>query len=184
MLKKTALLILLTFGGANTALAMYADNTLGANNTISNDLVLSKTNAETAELLLSTPYKGFYQVSGRAKGQVIDFKRVISKNSFPDARWESVATSLAGLVELPATSTGSRMKPKATAYVVLYDNDIEGIDRSNVTQVQTSAGNIPNTLAVLVINYHTSSYSKRSECYSAGVSDGSGSDLYLIELAL
>ncbi|MFT5099068.1 MAG: hypothetical protein ACI9VI_001661 [Candidatus Azotimanducaceae bacterium] len=184
MLKMTALLTLLIFIGTNAAHASYEDNTLGANRTISNELVKSKTNADTAKILLSTPYKGFYEVSGKAKGKVINFKRVISKNSYPDARWNSVAASLAGLVQLPATSTGSRMKPKATAYVVLYDNDIQGIDRSDAIQVETSAGSVPNTLAVLVIKTFSSSYSKRSEGTSSGMAGETGSDFYLIELAL
>jgi hypothetical protein len=75
---------------------------------------------------------------------------------------------------LPAFWPGSHLKPRATAFVVFYDYNIPGLDRSKVELLPTSSNAPPNMLAVLVIE-------KGRQTNSADLTRGS---LFIFELAM
>jgi len=156
MLKTIMFAICLTVSGFATAKMSYEENTVGANRAVPNRIVENELGTSQATSVLQAPYSGFYQISGKAGKDNFDFKRVSAKKSFPDARWAGLAKSIAKQVRIPAPSTGSRVKPSATAYVAFYPGGIEGLEPDQVIQLQTSVEGEPNTLAVLVINQKVS----------------------------
>jgi len=153
MIRATILILMASLAQMASAQAMEQVNTLGANDAVTNSLVESLVDKATAKALLETPYKGFYQLESKVKNTKIVFSKVDPERSYPDERWEALASDIASLVQMPAYSTGTRIDPKATAYVVFYDANIEGVDRSSAIYLPTSAYSEPNTLAVLLIEH-------------------------------
>ena len=181
MFRQITLLLIITCGGALSVNAAYEVNTLGANKAVPNSLIKSQVDVDTAGALLETPYKGFYQIGSKVINKRITFPKVKSKQSFPDGRWEALAKGIAGLAETPAFNTGSRIDPRATAYVAFYDVDIKGVDRSKVMLLPTSVEGEPNTLAVLLVRHKNHTSAKNAEL---GRSGQMGSNVYFFELAL
>lgn len=173
-------MILSGFGIAS-ALAAYGANTLGENTAISNKLIERQVEKNVAGALLNTPYKGFYQINSRVKNQKIKFTKVKEKQSFPDERWTALAKGIASLAETPAYATGSRIDPKATAYVAFYDVNSMEIDKSKIMKLPTSIEGEANTLAVLVVKHknHTKATSA-----NLGVTNEQDSNIYFFELTL
>lgn len=184
MVRTTVLVILISLAGIMSAEAMNQVNTLAANEAISNSLIESQVDEKSAGTLLETPYKGFYEVQSRIKNRRITFGKVVPEESFPDDRWGDMARDIASLIEMPAYSTGSRIEPKATAYVVFYDIDISGLDRSNVMLLPTTANRKPNTLAVLVIEHKNRSRTKDVLGVRLESADTNGNSIYFFELAM
>ena len=153
MIRAFTQLFMVFLTGIASVQAMEQANTLGSNEAISNALVESLVDDSEAKALLDAPYKGFYQIESKVKNSKIVFSNVETKLSYPDERWEIIATEIASLVQMPAYSTGSRIDPRATAYVVFYDVDLPGVDRSSAIYLPTSAYSEPNTLAVLLIDH-------------------------------
>ena len=175
MFRTITLLIMVSLTGTASAQAMNQVNTLGANDAVSNALIESQVDESTAGVLLETPYKGFYQIRSKVVNSKITFSRVVSQQSFPDERWTDMAKDIASLVELPAYTTGSRIKPKATAFVVFYDVNISGLDRSKVMLLPTTTDAEPNMLVVLVIKHQN--YSKTREVLGVRTCAGVGGQL-------
>lgn len=136
-------------------------NTLSQNEAIPDQLVMKVISDDIAEVMLDTPYKGFYQLSSKIKNRKMVFSEVETEVSYPDKRWEGLALDIASLVQMPAYSTGSRIDPKATAYVVFFDRNAPGLDVEEPIYLPTSAYSRPNVLAVLLIE-HDNHYSARS----------------------
>lgn len=181
MFKKIALTIILTGFGIASALAAYGANTLGENTAIPNNLIKSQLETGVAGALLNTPYKGFYQINSQVKNKKIKFLNVKEQRSFPDERWTALAKGIAGLAETPAYTTGSRIDPKATAYVAFYDVNSMEIDKSQIMKLPTSVEGDANTLAVLVVKHKNHSKAKSA---IIGNSAKKGSDIYFFELTL
>jgi len=181
MFKKLTLILALSCISITGLHAAYGENTLGENSAISNALIKRQVDESTAGALLNTPYKGFYQINSKYRNKKITFTKVKEKHSFPDQRWTTLATSIANLAEAEAFTTGSRISPRATAYVAFYDANSLDIDRSKIMHLTTSADGDPNTLAVLFVEHKN-----RSKEKSAIVSNnsGKGSTIYFFELAL
>ncbi len=104
----------------------------------------------------------------------IQFGKVVADQSYPDDRWAHLAAGIAGLIEFPASWPGSHLKPRATAFVVFYNYNMPGLDRSKVMLLPTSSNAPPNMLAVLVIE-------KGHQTNSADLTRGS---LVIFELAM
>jgi hypothetical protein len=172
---RTAILFILAFlMGMAHAQESNPVNTLQANDAISNELIERLVDESTAEILLQTPYEGFYKIRGKAIGSRITFGKEVADQSYPDDRWTHLAAGIAGLIELPAIWPGSHLKPRATAFVVFYDYNIPGLDRSKVELLPTSSNAPPNMLAVLVIE-------KGPQTNSTDLTHGS---LLIFELAM
>jgi hypothetical protein len=184
MLRTTILFFMVSFTGATSAEVTNQVNTLGTNDAIPNSLIEAQANGNTADVLLETPYKGFYQIKSKVKNRNITFDKVVTQQSFPDERWKDMATDIASLVEIPAYSTGSRIAPKATAYVVFYDVDMPGLDRSNVMLLPTTTEAEPNTLIVLVIEHQNHSRSQGAQGVGRNSADENGDNIYFFELAM
>lgn len=181
MFKRLTLILVISSISITTLHAAYGENTLGENEAISNALVKSQVDAGTAGALLNTPYKGFYQINSKMKNRKITFTKIKEKQSFPDQRWRRLATGIAGLAEIPAYTTGSRIEPRATAYVAFYDVNSMDIDRSKIMRLPTSVDGDPNTLAVLFVKHKNHTKAQNSVL---GNDAGKGSDVYFFELAL
>ena len=181
MFKKIAILVIVAFTGITVVQASFEVNTLGANKSISNSFVKKQVDADTARVLLETPYKGFYQISSKVVNKTITFPKVRATRSFPDERWEVAAKAIASLAETRIASTGSRIETGATAYVAFYDPDMIGVDRSKVRRLSSSVEEEPNTLAVLVIKYKSHTNARNAQ---RGKKAQSGSNIYLFELAI
>ena len=181
MFKKITLLLILTCTGIASAQSAYDTNTMGANSAIPNALIKSQLDQDTANLLLETPYTGFYKLGSKVVNKKITFPKVKSKASFPDERWIDLAKGIASLAETPAYQTGSRIDPSANAYVAFYPADMAGVDRSKIMRLPTSVKGEPNTLAVLVVKHKN--HSKAKNAVMTGNSK-TGSDIYFFELAL
>ena len=151
MIRTPILFILAFLMGMAHAQESNPVNTLQVNDAISNELIKRLVDESTAEILLQTSYEGFYEIRGKASGPRIKFRKVVADQSYPDDRWAHLATSIADLIELPASWPGSHLKPRATAFVAFYDYNIPGLDRSKVMLLSTSSNAPPNMLAVLMI---------------------------------
>lgn len=151
MIRTLILFILAFLMGMAHAQESNPVNTLQVNDAISNELIKRLVDESTAEILLQTSYEGFYEIRGKASGPRIKFRKVVADQSYPDDRWAHLATSIADLIELPASWPGSHLKPRATAFVAFYDYNIPGLDRSKVMLLSTSSNAPPNMLAVLMI---------------------------------
>lgn len=184
MIRAIALLILVSLTGIAAAQAEYQDNTLGANEAISNTLIESQVDESTAAALLETTYKGFYQIGSRVKHARISFSEIESQQSFPDERWATMAKDIANLVEFPAYSTGSRIEPKATAYVAFYDAYMPGLDSSKVMLLPTSKDAEPNTLVVLVVKHKNHSSAQDVRGVQTNSASQSGNRIFFFELAM
>jgi hypothetical protein len=186
MLRSIALLILLTASSFVFAKAGYEVNTLGANNAVPNRLVENKVDGDAAEALLSSQYMAFYQIKGKLEGNMMRFKNVNAKASFPDARFANVAESIAAMANRPVHNTGSRVRSRATAFVAFYEGAVPGIDASNVQHLTTSSDKAPNVMVALVIQDNDSAGKKGTRTSANQREDGAiqGSDVYLFELAL
>jgi hypothetical protein len=184
MIRSLILFSLLIFAGADCAQAMNQSNTLAANDAIANELIEAQVDEETARVLLETPYKGFYQIESKIRKRQITFGEVVPQQSWPDDRWGLMARDIASLIEIPAYHTGSRIEPKATAYVVFYDIYMPGLDHSKVMLLPTTSNAKPNTLAVLVVK-HQNHYRARSiKGTLTGSADQNGNLIYFFELAM
>jgi hypothetical protein len=184
MFRTAILVIMVSLTTIASAQAMNQVNTLGANDAISNEMIEGQVDEGTAGVLLETPYKGFYQIKSKVKNSKITFSRIVSKQSFPDDRWTDMAKDIASLVELPAYSTGSRITPKATAYVVFYDVNLSGLDRSKVMTLPTTADAEPNMLVVLVIKHQNHSRTQGILGIQKSSADQNGNSIYFFELAM
>ena len=174
MIRTPILFILAFLMGIAHAQESNPVNTLQVNDAISNELIKRLVDESTAEILLQTSYEGFYKIRGEAIGTRIKFGKVVADQSYPDDRWANLATSIAGLIELPAIWPGSHLKPRTTAFVAFYDYNIPGLDRSKVMFLPTSLNVPPNMLAVLMIE-------KGPQTNSADNTRGS---LFIFELAM
>ncbi|MBL4681722.1 MAG: hypothetical protein JKY88_13500 [Pseudomonadales bacterium] len=181
MFKKLTLILALSCISITGLHAAYGENTLGENSAVPNALIESQVDENTAGALLNTPYKGFYQINSKFRNKKITFTKVKEKKSFPDQRWTSLAKSIANLAESEAFTTGSRISPRAKAYVAFYDVNSMDIDRSKITHLTTSIDGKPNTLAVLFIEHKNRSKSKSA---IVGNNSGKSSTIYFFELAL
>ena len=184
MFKTLALLVMVSLTGIASAQAMNQINTLGANDAISNTLIETQVDEGTASVLLETPYKGFYQFRSKVNHAKMIFSKPVSKQSFPDERWMDIAKDIASLVEMPAYSTGSRIEPRATAYVVFYDIDMPGVDRSKVILLPTTTDTEPNMLAILVIKHQNHSSTQDVLGTRTSSADQSGNNIFFFELAM
>jgi len=123
---KTALFALcLMLSGA----ALAGEQTVAGNESISR-VVADNLSPKLAKLILETPYDGFYAINGKMRrGGEYRFNRIRDKNSYPDDRWEALAKDVAKRInfEGDANMVGSRTKPGATAYVVMFKDGIQGI---------------------------------------------------------
>ncbi|MCH7741558.1 MAG: hypothetical protein IIB71_02715 [Proteobacteria bacterium] len=125
---------------------------------MTNKVVLKKLGKGKAATLLNTPYDGFYQIRGTYKNDRVYFDKVKSKKPFPDDRREAAAREIAGKIEMPApVNTGSRIRPRVTAYVVFFKDGIESLDLGLSRQGSTSVEEVPNALAVLMIKHKDNS---------------------------
>jgi hypothetical protein len=184
MLKKMTLSIMIVFSGLAATQANEPSNTLRANGAVPESLIFGQLDDSSAETLLAAPYKGFYQVESQIRKRRITFGTVESTQSYPDARWSNLARDIAGLVEMPAYSTGSRIEPKATAFVAFYDLGMPGLDRSRVRHLPTSSNAEPNMLVVLIIKHQNHSRSRDVKGTRSGSSSDNGNEIYLFELAM
>jgi hypothetical protein len=95
-----------------------------------------------------------------------------------------MAKDIASLAELPAYSTGSRIAPKATAYVVFYDVNMSGLDRSKVMLLPTTTDAEPNMLVVLVIKHKNHSNAQGVLGIQTDSANQNGNSIYFFELAM
>lgn len=157
-LQAVALSATMLITGGASANTPDVEHTLAGNKILSKDRIERLLGKDEAANLLDKPYRGFYGIKGEVGDSIIRFgNKVKAQDSDPDGRLAPLATGIASLLELPAVSTGSRIKPKATAYIIFYDHDLAGIDRDQVMHLPTSAEGKPNTLALLVIDHRGSS---------------------------
>jgi len=127
-MKTVLLAVLLVISGSAWATTVE-ENTIAANKTITK-AIRAQLAPKMAEAILSAPYDGFYQISGRQKrNNEFRFNKVRGKKSFPDARWEQLAVDVTKRIDFRGASNnaGSKRKASATAYVVFYKGGIEGV---------------------------------------------------------
>ena len=184
MIRSIFPLIMLSLIAIPSALAMNQVNTLASNEAIPTQLIETQVDEETARILLETPYKGFYEIKSKIKNRSITFGTVVPEESFPDERWVSMATDIASLVEIPAYTTGSRIDPTATAYVVFYDVYMPGLDHSDVILLPTTSNARPNTLAILVVKHQNHHLTRDIRNVQTASADQNGNLIYFFELAL
>ncbi len=106
---------------------------------------------ELARTILTAPYDGFYQISGRQnRGKLFRFTRIKEKNSYPDDRWNQLALDVVRKLNFRSASNtaGRKTKPTAIAYVVFYRNGIEGVragsEGSDLALVMIDQKNVAN----------------------------------------
>jgi hypothetical protein len=97
-----------------------------------------------------------------------------------------IALGVASWIEFPSYSTGSRIKPRASAYIALYKEVLSDLEVKGVMKVPTSVDADPNTLVVVVIDRKDNSKATNSNIRDANAELGlrDGSDVYLFELAM
>lgn len=178
-----SLIILLTII-STPLLAVEQANTLQDNGRVPESLVRSQVSDEMAGALLKAPYKGFYQIESTVKNRKMLFSKLDAEQSFPDQRWETIALDIASLVQMPAYSTGSRIDPKATAYVVFYDRDVSGVEPEKVIYLPTSAYSRPNTLAVLLIEHDNHLATRDALGTRTRSADQNTDNIFFFELAM
>jgi hypothetical protein len=171
----------IAYAGANTE---FDTDTLGANKVLPNNLIEKLLDETVASSLLSTPYTGFYQINGTVTNNKLNFNKV--KNAFPDARLEQLALGLAGMMEIPVYSTGSRIKTRATAYVVFFKDSLQELELENVMRIPTSVDGEPNTLAMVIIKQKEISNARNPNMRLANAEIGKrdGTEAYFFEMAI
>ena len=179
----TLVLAMPAFAQANIP---FEENSLGGNKVIPNKLVESVMAEEQAEKFLSKSYTGFYQLQGKVKNNKLRFEKVKDKVSYPDDSLKQLALGLAGLIELPVYSTGSRIKPRATAYMAFYEGSTEDFGIENAVEIPTSAEGEPNTIVLLIIKQKETSSAKNPNMRLANAELGKrdGSQAYFFKLAI
>lgn len=186
MFRLIVLVIFLVTSGLAVAKVKYQDHTIGSVKAVTKKLILNRLGEEKASTLLKTPYDGFYQISGKYKKGRFYFNKVKSKKSFPDDRWEAAARTIAGQVNIPVVRTGSRISPRATAYVFFYKDGIEDLDLGIIRRGATSVDEAPNALAVLMIKQNNAAKGAMKAVTRTAQQPGSknGSSLYFFEVII
>jgi hypothetical protein len=93
---------------------------------------------------------------------------------------------VASWIEFPSYSTGSRIKPRASAYIALFKDVLSDLEVEDVIGVPTSLDADPNTLVVVMVKRKDNSKATNSNIRDANAEFGlrDGSDVYLFELAM
>jgi|DEB0MinimDraft_6_1074348.scaffolds.fasta_scaffold134015_1 hypothetical protein len=183
-------LVALTFAVALPVFAQaiipFEENSLGANKVIPNKLVESVMTLEQAEKFLSKSYTGFYQLQGKVTNNKLRFEKVKQKVSYPDASLEALALGLAGMIEIPVYTTGSRIKSRATAYMAFYEGTPAEYGIENAVTVPTSVDGEPNTTVLLIIKQKETSAARNANMRLANAEAGKrdGSQAYFFQLAI
>jgi len=184
MLRSIVLLVLFAASGVAAAKPALDENTLGANDHVPNYLIETQLSDTEAEALLTEPYLAFYQVNGKAIGSTMHFKKISNRRSYPDDRLADVAKSIAAMADRPLHNTGSRVKPRATAFVAFYEGRVDGFSSDQIQYLPTSAEKAPNIMAVLIVQDTQNSATKNGGRTVRTAGGPEGSDVYLFELAL
>jgi hypothetical protein len=178
-------ILMLTVSFANAG-QNFDHNTLGANALVPNNVVRKSLDESVAQRILGTPYTAFYRVDGEVSDNKMLLNRLKSKSSYPDESLAQIALGVASWIEFPSYSTGSRIKPRASAYIALYKDVLSDLEVKGVMKVPTSVDADPNTLVVVVIDRKDNSKATNSNIRDANAELGlrDGSDVYLFELAM
>ncbi|MDA0979227.1 MAG: hypothetical protein O3B72_11755 [Proteobacteria bacterium] len=164
----------------------YSENSVGANKALPNNIVERLLDETSAEQVLATPYTGFYEIGAKVRDNSFSFERVDDKESFPGDMYEPLALDLVNLLNIPAYDTGTRIKPRATAYVVLFREGIDtlNIDPKRMVTLPSSAGQEPNTVAMIIIRQKDTSNAS-SDSYRSDIQRGNrdGNSVYFFRLA-
>lgn len=150
---------------------VFADAHTVADNTLISPVVEENLNPNLANLILNTPYDAFYQINGSmGRGGEYRFRKVKANSSYPDERWEELALDLTKRLNFSgqANTAGSRAKPSATAYVVMFKNGIEGVNH-------TGSG---ESLALIMID-QKNAYNRDMPSVKA-----SGKSIYLLDASM
>lgn len=147
---KNLKMFIVTLLASTVSVSVFASS--AADNKIVSRVIQEKLSDEEAAAILETPYDGFVEIRGKAKKDVFEFTKIKSKASYPDNRWDEVAKSIADQVEITYSGTtgSSKQKPTATAYVLFYEDGVEGVNTAGVRQVNVSDGD-GDYMALLVI---------------------------------
>ena len=185
-MKKIVMILLLLVPGLSVAGTDYEENTLGANKALSNKMVAKLLGDTDAERVLSTPYTGFYKIDGKVKNNKVSFEKVKAKLSFPDASLEPLALGITGLIEFPVYSTGTRIKTRVSAYVVIYKDSLQDVQFKNVVTLQTSVGAEPNAVAMVIIRQKEMSNARNPNMMLANseLAKRDGNQVYYFEVAI
>ncbi len=164
----------------------FDEHTLGANNLVSNKIVRKSLDEPFAQRILETPYTAFYQVDGEVRDNKIFLNKLKPKSTYPDESLAQIALGVASWIELPSYSTGSRIKPRASAYIALFKDVLSDLDVEDVIGVPTSVDADPNTLVFVMVKRKDNSKATNSNIKDANAEFGlrDGSDVYLFELAM
>tara|TARA_B100000809_G_scaffold127489_1_gene125595 strand:- start:5320 stop:5877 length:558 start_codon:yes stop_codon:yes gene_type:complete len=164
----------------------FEEHTLGANKLVSNKIVRKSLDEPLAQRILETPYTAFYQVDGEVRDNKIFLNKLKSKSSYPDESLAQIALGVASWIEFPSYSTGSRIKPRASAYIALFKDVLSDLEVEDVIGVPTSLDADPNTLVVVMVKRKDNSKATNSNIRDANAEFGlrDGSDVYLFELAM
>ena len=98
----------------------FDEHTLGANELVSNKIVRKSLDEPLAQRILETPYTAFYQVDGEVRNNKILLNKLKLKSTYPDESLAQIALGVASWIEYPSYSTGSRIRPRASAYIALF----------------------------------------------------------------
>ncbi len=164
----------------------FDEHTLGANKLVSNKIVRKSLDEPFAQRILETPYTAFYQVDGEVRDNKILLNKLKSKSTYPDESLAQIALGVASWIEYPSYSTGSRIRPRASAYIALFKDVLSDLEIGGVIGVPTSVESDPNTLVVVVVKRKDNSKATNSNIRDANAELGlrDGSDVYLFELAM
>lgn len=164
----------------------FDEHTLGANKLVSNKIVRKSLDEPLAQRILETPYTAFYQVDGEVRDNKIFLNKLKSKSTYPDESLAQIALGVASWIEFPSYSTGSRIKPRASAYIALFKDVLSDLEVEDVIGVPTSLDADPNTLVVVMVKRKDNSKATNSNIRDANAEFGlrDGSDVYLFELAM
>lgn len=179
----SVLMLIVSFANAGQN---FDHNTLGANALVSNNVLEKSLDESLAHRILATPYTAFYRVDGEVRDNKMLLNRLKPQGAYPDNSLAQIALGVASWIEFPAYSTGSRIRPRASAYIALYKDVLSDLEVKGVMRVPTSLDAVPNTLVVVVIDRKDNSKATNSNIRDANAELGlrDGSDLYLFELAM
>jgi hypothetical protein len=106
--------------------------------------------------------------------------------SFPDSSMETLTLGLAGLIETPVYSTGSRIKTRATAYMAFYEGDPADLGIENAITIPTSVEGDPNTFVLMIIKQKETSNARNPNMrlVNAEIGKRDGSQAYFFQLAI
>ena len=182
------LMLSMVFFAASFAQAgqVFDEHTLGANKLVSNKILRKSLDASVAQIILETPYTAFYEVNGEVRDNKIFLNKLKPKSSYPDESLAEIALGVASWIEFPSYSTGSRIRPRASAYIALYKDVMSDLESEEVVGLPTSLDLDPNTLVVVVVKRKDNSRATNSNMRDANAELGKrdGSDVYLFELAM